>query len=182
MMTRRRRRWKSMCTTSTRRWCPQSSCGGGKTIVGKAHCENFCLSGAVTPTPPPGAHPYKKGLLGRRLSSGSAVLVALGVGDMALGGDQGGSIRKCVAFCGTYGMKPTHGLVPYTGNPCRRGLCRHTGRADCTVATMPCFWRSWPARRLRFSRQNKRQDAPLYPGAERRHKGHEIGLVTEGFA
>ena len=41
--------------------------------------------------------------------------MALGEVDMALGGDQGGSIRIPSSFCGTYGMKPTHGLVPYTG-------------------------------------------------------------------
>ena len=34
---------------------------------------------------------------------------------MAIGGDQGGSIRMPASFCGIYGMKPTHGLVPYTG-------------------------------------------------------------------
>ena len=34
---------------------------------------------------------------------------------MAIGGDQGGSIRMPSSFCGIYGMKPTHGLVPYTG-------------------------------------------------------------------
>src|SRR5260370_33739738 len=48
-------------------------------------------------------------------SSGSAVLVALGEAEMAIGGDQGGSIRMPASFCGIYGMKPTHGLVPYTG-------------------------------------------------------------------
>src|SRR6266702_4804062 len=31
------------------------------------------------------------------------------------GGDQGGSIRIPSSFCGVYGMKGTHGLVPYTG-------------------------------------------------------------------
>lgn len=35
--------------------------------------------------------------------------------DMAIGGDQGGSIRIPAAWCGVVGMKPTHGLVPYTG-------------------------------------------------------------------
>ena len=48
-------------------------------------------------------------------SSGSAALVALGEVDLAIGGDQGGSIRMPSSYCGIYGMKPTYGLVPYTG-------------------------------------------------------------------
>jgi amidase len=34
---------------------------------------------------------------------------------MAMGGDQGGSIRIPSSWCGIYGLKPTYGLVPYTG-------------------------------------------------------------------
>ena len=34
---------------------------------------------------------------------------------MAIGGDQGGSIRIPSCWCGTVGLKPTFGLVPYTG-------------------------------------------------------------------
>ena len=35
--------------------------------------------------------------------------------DMAIGGDQGGSIRIPSSWCGVVGLKPTFGLVPYTG-------------------------------------------------------------------
>jgi amidase len=88
----------------------------GGTIVGKAHCEAFCLSGGSHTNATGSVHnPHKTGYSAGGSSSGSAVLVARTEADMALGGDQGGSIRIPSSFCGIYGMKPTHGLVPYTG-------------------------------------------------------------------
>ena len=63
----------------------------------------------------PGAQPAQARLFRRRLVVGSGALVAAGEVDLAIGGDQGGSIRMPSSFCGIYGMKPTHGLVPYTG-------------------------------------------------------------------
>ncbi len=48
-------------------------------------------------------------------SCGSAAAVASGMVDIAIGGDQGGSIRIPSAWSGTVGHKPTHGLIPYTG-------------------------------------------------------------------
>lgn len=41
--------------------------------------------------------------------------MAIGDVDMAVGGDQGGSIRIPASSCGIVGLKPTFGLVPYTG-------------------------------------------------------------------
>jgi amidase len=48
-------------------------------------------------------------------SSGSAVAVALGLAEMALGTDTGGSIRIPAACCGIAGLKTTHGRVDLTG-------------------------------------------------------------------
>ncbi|MFE4700188.1 allophanate hydrolase [Streptomyces sp. NPDC056738] len=48
-------------------------------------------------------------------SSGSAVAVALGIADLALGTDTAGSGRVPAAFNGVVGLKPTRGLVPATG-------------------------------------------------------------------
>ena len=52
---------------------------------------------------------------------------------MAMGGDQGGSIRIPAAACGIVGLKPTHGLVPYTGIVPVHLLLDHTGPMARTV-------------------------------------------------
>lgn len=88
----------------------------GAEITGKSQCENYCLSGGShTSAQGPVENPYKAGFSSAGSSSGSAALVAAGEVDLALGGDQGGSIRTPASWCGIVGMKPTFGLVPYTG-------------------------------------------------------------------
>lgn len=48
-------------------------------------------------------------------SSGSAVAVAAGSVDFALGTDTGGSVRVPSSYCGVFGFRPTHGAVPLEG-------------------------------------------------------------------
>jgi amidase len=88
----------------------------GGEIAGKAVCEYFCVSGGShTSSTGPVQNPRKLGYTTGGSSSGSAALVAAGDVDMAIGGDQAGSIRIPASFCGIVGLKPTFGLVPYTG-------------------------------------------------------------------
>lgn len=48
-------------------------------------------------------------------SSGSAVAVAAGLADFALGTDAGGSVRVPASYCGVYGMRPSTGLISMAG-------------------------------------------------------------------
>jgi amidase len=106
----------------------------GATIAGKAVCEDLCFSGGShTSRSGPVRNPWDRSRTAGGSSSGSAALVAAGGADLALGGDQGGSIRIPSAFCGTVGHKPTHGLVPYTGAFPIENTLDHLGPITRTV-------------------------------------------------
>lgn len=47
-------------------------------------------------------------------SSGSVAAVAAGLCDFALGTDTGGSTRVPASYCGVWGLRTTHGLLPHT--------------------------------------------------------------------
>lgn len=88
----------------------------GGEIVGKAVCENLCFSGGShTADTGPVLNPHDPTRSAGGSSSASAALVVAGECDLAIGGDQGGSIRIPASYCGAFGLKPTYGLVPYTG-------------------------------------------------------------------
>lgn len=154
----------------------------GGVILGKAHCEAFCLSGGShTNATGPVHNPHKMGYTAGGSSSGSAVLVALGEADMAIGGDQGGSIRIPSSFCGIYGMKPTYGLVPYTGIMPIEVYIDHTGPMTATVSDN--------ARLLEViagsDGYDPRQYAPrMYPYTQMLDggvKGLKVAVLKEGF-
>ncbi|MFE2538379.1 allophanate hydrolase [Streptomyces sp. NPDC059371] len=88
----------------------------GAVVLGTTNMDQFA-TGLVGTRSPYGA--VRGALDPERISggssSGSAVAVALGIVDLALGTDTAGSGRVPAAFNGIVGLKPTHGLVPTTG-------------------------------------------------------------------
>ena len=155
----------------------------GATIVGKAVCEHFCLSGGShTSDPGPVHNPRKLGYSAGGSSSGSAALVAAGEVDMAIGGDQGGSIRMPSSFCGIYGMKATHGLVPYTGVMPIESTIDHTGPMTANVADNALMLEVLAGADGLDPRQYAPKVAPYTEALGKGVKGLRIGVLKEGFA
>src|SRR6516164_6748014 len=154
----------------------------GGTIVGKVHCEYFCFSGGShTCAAGPVHNPRRMGYSAGGSSSGSAVVVATGEADMAIGGDQGGSIRIPSSFCGTYGMKPTWGLVPYTGIMPIEIFVDHTGPMTATVADNALLLEVLAGPDGYDPRQYNVRVQPYCEALGRGVAGLSIGVVTEGF-
>ena len=88
----------------------------GAIVLGKTNMDQFA-TGLVGTRSPYGAvrNVHDPRRIAGGSSSGSAVVVALGVADVALGTDTAGSGRVPAAFQGIVGLKPTLGLVPNTG-------------------------------------------------------------------
>jgi len=88
----------------------------GATVIGKTVCDEFFFSvtGANAHYGTP-VNPRAPGRLPGGSSSGSAAAAAAGACDFAVGSDTGGSVRVPAAFCGLYGIRPTHGRVDLSG-------------------------------------------------------------------
>lgn len=154
----------------------------GAIITGKAHCENFCLSGGShTNVKGPIQNPWKHGYMAGGSSGGSAVLVATGDVDMSIGGDQGGSIRIPSSNCGVYGMKPTHGLVPYTGVMPIEQTIDHVGPITNTVADNALLLEVIAGEDGLDPRQYKPKTFRYTEALGRGAQGLRIGVLKEGF-
>lgn len=154
----------------------------GGTILGKAQCEYFCFSGGShTSALGPVVNPRKAGYSAGGSSSGSACLVAAGEVDMAIGGDQGGSIRIPSAYCGAVGMKATHGLVPYTGIMPIELTLDHTGPITANVKDNALLLEAIAGPDGLDPRQMGVKTAAYTQALGEKAQGLRIGVVKEGF-
>jgi amidase len=94
----------------------RSLLAAGGTLIGKTVTDElaFSLEGANAFHGTP-RNPRAPDRLPGGSSSGSAVAVAAGLADFALGTDTGGSVRVPASFCGVFGFRPTHGRVSLDG-------------------------------------------------------------------
>jgi amidase len=155
----------------------------GATVTGKAVCEDLCFSGGShTAKTGPVRNPWDRSKSAGGSSSGSAALVAAGLADLALGGDQGGSVRIPAAYCGTVGHKPTHGLVPYTGAFPIENTLDHLGPITRTVRDAALLLGVLAGPDGLDPRQRAQVPATDYlAGLDAGVAGVKIAVVREGF-
>ncbi|MEW9555795.1 amidase [Nonomuraea sp. NPDC050783] len=155
----------------------------GAEITGKAACEDLCLSaGSHTAASGPVRNPWDPSRSAGGSSSGSAALLAAGEADLAIGGDQGGSVRIPAAWCGVVGLKPTYGLVPYTGAASIEPTLDHLGPMARTVADVAVLLSVIAGPDGRDPRQAPGTALPCPPAAlDGGATGLRIGLLSEGF-
>jgi amidase len=158
----------------------------GAVIAGKAVCEELCFDGGShTAHTGPVRNPWNRAKSTGGSSSGSAALVANGDVDMALGGDQAGSVRIPSSFCGTVGHKPTHGLVPYTGAFPIEYTIDHVGPITRTVRDAALLLGVLAGPDGLDPRQRAGTAVPAggyLPDLDAGVRGLRIGVLREGFA
>jgi allophanate hydrolase len=122
----------------------------GALVLGKTNLDQFA-TGLVGTRSPYGAvrDVRDPARVSGGSSSGSAVVVALGIADLALGTDTAGSGRVPAAYQGVVGVKPTRGLVPTDGvvPACRSFDCVTVFARTLTAARQAMSIMSEPAGR-----------------------------------
>ncbi|RXK36846.1 hypothetical protein M231_05876 [Tremella mesenterica] len=162
----------------------------GGHVLGKAACENFSHGASSSSSPyGPVENPYAYGFSAGGSSSGCGSLIGAGVADMGIGGDQGGSIRIPASLCGIVGLKPTFGLVPYTGVLTSDAGVDHVGPMARTVLDTARLLQAVAG----YDKLDDRQlgaplpeNVPKYPelvldSRPQGVKGMHIGVLKEGF-
>lgn len=154
----------------------------GGEIVGKAVCENLSSAGSsFTASTGPVHNPHVPAYSAGGSSSGSAVLVAAGECDMAIGGDQGGSITIPASWCGVYALKPTYGLVPYTGIFPIELTLDHVGPMAATTADVALLLEAIAGEDGLDPRQRGVKTEAYIHALRGGTEGIRIGIVSEGF-
>ncbi|PSL38336.1 amidase [Labedella gwakjiensis] len=160
--------------------------GAGARVVAMTNLENLALSGGgETSAFGPVRNPFDPTRAASGSSGGSAASLSYDTVDIAIGTDQGGSVRLPAAWCGYLGLKPTFGLVPYTGIASLDRSVDHVGPLTRTVEDMAAMMDAMSGPHPSDPRQPRDQPtldfAAAVAGAGDRLDGLRIGIVTEAL-
>lgn len=153
----------------------------GAQITAKLNMDAFAWSGgADTSSFGPVLNPVDMTRSAGGSSGGSAAALYLPEIDITLGTDQGGSVRVPASWCGVLGMKPTYGLIPYTGIMGMEGSVDHVGPMARTADDLICAMSVMAG----VDGDDYRQHAIANTGALRttdHHPMHDLSNVTLGL-
>jgi amidase len=157
----------------------------GGEIVAITNMDDLAFSGGGdTSAYGPTLCPFDRTRTAGGSSGGSAASLWYEGVDLALGTDQGGSVRVPAAWCGVVGLKPTHGLVPYTGVVGIDQTLDHAGPIARTVEGTALLLQAIAGRHEADPRQGESPVADYVAavvGASEDLTGLRLGVVTEGF-
>jgi amidase len=158
----------------------------GGEIVGITNMDDLAFSGGGESSwYGPTLNPWDETRSAGGSSSGSAAALFYESFDVCVGGDQGGSIRAPASWCGVLGLKPTHGLVPYTGIMGIDQSFDHCGPIGRTTESVAGLLQAIAGKHESDPRQ---RDVPGsdYVGAVEAAgddlRGVRLGVVGEGFS
>lgn len=153
----------------------------GGTVIGKTNMDSWAVSGTgELNSYGPITNPHDSDYLAGGSSGGSAVAVVEGKADLALGTDQAGSIRVPSAWCGCVGLKPTFGLVPYTGAVGMGYRFDHVGPMARTVETVATAMDAITVPDEGDPRQGHLPDTSYRDGLDAEFDV-QVGRLVEGF-
>ena len=113
----------------------------GAVIVGKTNQHELAMGATnLISACGPTANPHDPERITGGSSGGSGAAVASGCVPMALGTDTGGSIRIPASLCGTWGLKPGHGVVPVDGVMPLAASIDCPGPMTQTAADLALLW------------------------------------------
>jgi amidase len=159
----------------------------GGEIVAVTNMDDLAFSGGGDSSwHGPTLNPFDPARTAGGSSGGSAAALHYGDRvDVAIGCDQGGSIRVPAAWCGAVGLKPTHSLVPYTGIAGIDQTFDHCGPIGRSVADVAALLQAIAGKDGSDPRQRdvpERDYIGAVASAQEELGGVRIGLVEEGFS
>ena len=154
----------------------------GAEIAAMLNMDDFAYSGAgAISAYGPTLNPHNPEYLTGGSSGGSGSSLYYDYIDMTIGCDQGGSIRLPASWCGVVGLKPTHGLVPYTGIVGADATIDHTGPMARAVEDVALLLEVLAGKDPLDPRQGEVIVHPYTEALGQDVRGLRIGVVQEGF-
>jgi amidase len=154
----------------------------GAEIVATLNMDDFALSGdGTTSHYGPTRNPHNPEYCSGGSSCGSGAALYYDDIDLTIGTDQGGSIRIPASWSGVVGIKPTYGLVPYTGVMSIDPTLDHVGPMARSVADVALLLEVLAGKDPRDQRQREVTVAPYREALGKSVAGLKLGVVREGF-